>query len=123
MATEGLAGLKVLLLEDEALVAMLEEAMLEDLGCEVVGPAMRVAQAVELVRSGVPMDVAVLDMNVHGAHAFPAAEALRERGVPFVFASGYGQVGTPDAWRDVPVLQKPFSRDQLAEALAAAVGR
>lgn len=113
---DELRGLRVLLLEDEALVSMLAEAMLEDLGCEVVGPAMRVGQAIAIAGADTP-DVALLDVNVHGETAFPAADALKRQDVPVGFASGYGGAGLPPEWADAPVLQKPFTRDQLAGVL------
>lgn len=118
-----LTGLRVLLLEDEALVAMLAESMLEDLGCQVIGPAMRNAQAIALAESGQPIDAALLDVNVHSETAFPAAEALRRRGVPVAFATGYGQAGLPPEWADAPTLQKPYALDQLREVLGTLMGR
>jgi CheY-like chemotaxis protein len=104
---------KVLIVEDEALVSMLLEAMLEDAGCDVVGPAPRVSAGVALVTSGEAMDAAILDVNVAGEQVFPVAEALAARGVPFAFASGYGEGGVPEMWRDRPVLQKPFGEPEL----------
>ncbi len=111
------AAPKVLIVEDEALVSMLLEAMLEDAGCEVVGPAPRVGAGVSLVQSGEAMDAAILDVNVAGEAVFPVAEALAARGVPFAFASGYGEGGVPDAWRDRPVLQKPFGEPEIRAVL------
>jgi CheY-like chemotaxis protein len=118
-----LRGLRVLLLEDEALVSMLLEAMLEQMGCEVVGPAMRVAQAIALALTDPPPNVAILDVNVHGETAFPVADVLRERDIPFMFASGYGGAALPEAWSGTPVLQKPFTSLQLSEALRSSLGR
>lgn len=114
---DDLTGLRVLLVEDEALVSMLAEGMLEDLGCIVVGPAMRVREGLDIVGSGQPLDAAVLDVNVRGETAFAVAEALRDRGVPFAFATGYGGAGLTEAWRDRPVLQKPYSLDEMAGLL------
>jgi CheY-like chemotaxis protein len=109
---------KVLIVEDEALVSMLLEAMLEDAGCDVVGPAPRVSTGIALVNGGEPMDAAILDVNVAGEVVFPVAEALAARGVPFAFASGYGEGGVPDAWRDRPILQKPFGEPEVRSLLA-----
>ena len=117
-----LVGLKVLVVEDEALVAMLLEDMLTDHGCEVVGAASRLSQALELVGDpSLDFDAAILDVNLGGDPIFPVAEALAARGAPFVFATGYGAAGLPDSWRDRPTLQKPFSHHDVGRALAEAV--
>lgn len=114
-----LDGLKVLVVEDETIVAMLLEQMLEELNCQVAGVAGQVAAATEMARS-VDADVAILDMNLAGQKVDPVARALAERNVPFVFASGYGEDGLTAEWRGRPVLPKPFRLDQLREALEAA---
>ena len=115
----GLAGARVLVVEDEALVAMLVEEYLDELGCQVVAVAPRLEDAQELART-LALDAAVLDVNLAGRLSYPVAEVLRARGVPFVFATGYGLAGLPDALRGVPVLSKPFRQDQFAAALEAA---
>lgn len=112
-----LQGKKVLIVEDEALIAMLFEDMLSDFGCDVVGPAMNVRQAMEVARSAA-IDVAVLDVNLNGESSFPVATLLETRGVPFVFSSGYGANGLPPEWQDRPTLPKPFTSDQVADVLA-----
>jgi CheY-like chemotaxis protein len=118
-----LQGLRVLVVEDEALVSMLLEDMLADHGCEVAATASRIGQALELVRDGGPeFDAAILDVNLGGEPIFPVAEALAERGLPFVFATGYGAGGLPEVWRARPTLQKPFSHDDVGKALVVAVG-
>ena len=109
---------RVLLVEDEGLVAMLMEAMLEDVGCRVAATAARLEQAVTLAAAG-DFDLAVLDVNLAGKLSYPVAEALRERGIPFLFATGYGAAGLPAALRDAPVLVKPVE----PAALMAAVRR
>ncbi len=119
--TTTLDGLKVLVVEDETIVAMLLEQMLEELNCEVAGVAGQVSTATELAKS-VEADVAILDMNLAGQKVDPVARALAERHVPFVFASGYGEDGLTPEWRGRPVLPKPFRLDQLRDALAAATG-
>jgi CheY-like chemotaxis protein len=115
-------GTRVLVVEDEALVAMLLEDMIGDLGGTVVGPASRVSQALEIIggaENGI--DLAVLDVNLGGEEVFPVAAALAERGVPFVFSTGYGNAGLPAAWRDRPTLQKPFTHDQVRAVLQQAL--
>ena len=118
--TSGLDGVKVLVVEDETIVAMLLEQMLEELDCEVVGVAGQVGAAIELART-TDADVAILDMNLAGQKVDPVAETLAARNVPFLFASGYGEDGLSPAFRDRPVLPKPFRLDQLKDALIKAV--
>ena len=119
-----LQGLRVLILEDEALVAMLLEDMLGDLGCEIALTASRVAQAVAFTADPAnSVDVAVLDVNVAGETSGPAAQALADRGVPLVFATGYGESGLPDAFRGRPTLQKPFGMADVERRLREATGR
>jgi CheY-like chemotaxis protein len=110
------AGLRVLVVEDEALVAMLVEDMLADLGCVVVGPVAELEEALQTVADA-EVDCAVLDVNLAGRPIFPVADALKAKGVPFAFASGYGEAGVRDDHRGVPVLQKPFREADLARAL------
>ena len=118
-----LLGLRVLVVEDEALVSMLLEDMLADHGCEVVAAASRISQALEMIADdAVVFDAAILDVNLGGEPIFPVAEALAAQGTPFVFATGYGAGGLPDHWRSRPTLQKPFSHDDVGKALAVAVG-
>ncbi len=112
----------VFVVEDEALVAMNLEDMLMDLGCSIAATAMRIEQAEQLVAGGLECDAAILDVNLGGDMIFPLAERLREMGVPMVFATGYGQDGLPEEWRDRPVLQKPYTEEQVAESLRWAVG-
>jgi CheY-like chemotaxis protein len=114
--TAKLAGLRVLVVEDEMMVSMLIEDMLTDLGCVVVGPASRLDEAIELVRTS-DLDCAVLDVNLGGQPIFPLADLLRERGKPFAFATGYGDAGVRDVDRGTPVLQKPFREGDLARVL------
>lgn len=104
--------MRILLIEDEMLVAMLLEDMLVDIGHEVVGPLADIGKAVEVARSE-PVDIAILDVNVNGQAVYPVAEVLAARGVPFAFATGYGAAGLSEPWRDRPTLQKPFHRDDL----------
>ena len=98
------------------LVSMLLEDMLADFGCSVVGPVPSLSEAMSLAKEAA-IDAAVLDVNLGGDPIFPVADALKARGVPFVFASGYGRGGLSDAHRDAPVLQKPFRQADLERAL------
>ena len=113
----GLAGLRILLVEDEALVAMLIEGMLEELGCQVVEWAANVPAALRAVeRDG--FDGALLDVNLSGAPVYPVAELLAGRSLPFIFVTGYGR--TADSLGRFPhaaVLKKPFDRAELGRML------
>jgi len=112
----ALAGLRVLVVEDEMMVSMLIEDMLADMGCQVVGPASRLDEAIELAKQSA-IDCAVLDVNLGGQPIFPLADILREKGCPFAFATGYGDAGLRDGDRGTPVLQKPFREGDLARVL------
>jgi len=108
---------RALIVEDEVLVAMLIEELLERLGYEVVAISSHLEQALELART-IEVDFALLDVNLNGKQSFPVAEMLRGRGIPFVFATGYGEGTLDGAFSGVPLVQKPFSRDDLRAALA-----
>ena len=108
--------LRVLVVEDEMLVAMNIEDMLLDLGHEMAGLASRREPAVSLARDG-EFDLAMLDVNLAGQPSFPVADVLIGRGIPFLFATGYGLKGIAEAYRDRPVLQKPFRAHDLDDAL------
>ncbi len=121
-ATHSIAGSTVFVVEDEALVALNLEDMLGDLGCSIVGPAMRIGKALDM--AGTPgLDVAILDVNVAGAPVYPVAEALRARGIPLVFATGYGRSGLPEEWHVFPILQKPYTADEVLAAIRQAIAR
>ncbi len=111
-----LAGLRVLVVEDEMMVSMLIEDMLGDLGCHVVGPAARLDEALSLAENA-ELDCAVLDVNLGGQSTFPVADLLREKGAPFAFATGYGDAGLREVDRASPVLQKPFREVDLRRVL------
>ncbi len=117
---EILKGKKVLVVEDETLISMLFDDILSDLECEIVGPAFNIRQALELAESAA-IDAAVLDVNLNGEPSFPVALLLQKRGVPIVFSSGYGSTGLPPAWQHMPTLPKPFTSDEVAEALSGLI--
>jgi len=107
---------RILIVEDEMLVAMLIEDTIADLGHEVVGPAMRLEAALETAAKD-DFDFAILDINLAGKTSFPVADCLAERGIPFMFASGYGKAGLDERHRDAPIVQKPFAATQLEEMI------
>jgi CheY-like chemotaxis protein len=108
----------VLVVEDEAAISMLLEDMLLDFGCDVVGPAARLATALEMAASD---DVAILDVNVAGEPIYPVAEAIAKRDLPLVFSTGYGGAGIREPFRDRLVVQKPFSQSDLKRTLISAI--
>ncbi len=115
----NLEGLRVFVVEDEFIVLIMLENMLAELGCEIVGSASRLAQALGMI-SDRAIDAAVLDINLGGTEVYPVAEALAARNVPIVFSTGYGYAGVSAPWRSRPILQKPFHPHQLAAALTQA---
>ena len=108
---------RVLLVEDEMMVAGMVQRMLTDLGYAVVGPATTVDEAMEMIGGG-GIDAAVLDINLDGEMSYPVADELIGRGIPFVFSTGYGGGDLPDAYQGSHVLKKPFRRSGLGDALA-----
>lgn len=115
-----LAGRKVFLVEDESLIIMMIEDALADLGCEVVGVASRFDDAITKART-LAFDIAILDVNLNGLRTFPVAETIAARGIPFMFATGYGATSVPQPLKSAPVLQKPFAANDLAQALSTAL--
>jgi CheY-like chemotaxis protein len=112
---------RVLVVEDEYLVAMLVEDMLDVLGYEVAEIAQNLSAATDAAERG-NFDVAVLDVNLDGAMSNPVAEILQRRGIPFIFATGYGKSGPHESFA-VPALQKPFDENDLRGALSSAMAR
>lgn len=117
----ALAGKRILIVEDEMIVAMLIEDILTDQGATVVGPAARVARALDLLGQS-EVDAALLDVNLAGEMTTPVAEELRRRGIPFAFATGYGVAGVPDGFAGQPLLQKPFQEHDLNRIMAQVLG-
>ena len=119
--TKALQGSRVLVIEDESLVAMLLETILDDMGCTVVGPESNIDDGLRAATTEGGLDAALLDVNVAGREVFPVAEALKARGVPFVFSTGYGEAGLPEHWRGNPTIQKPFTEAAIRDALMKAM--
>jgi DNA-binding response OmpR family regulator len=114
------SGMRALVVEDEGSVALLLEDMLVTLGCEIAASVARLAQACTLAQTGT-FDFAILDVNLAGELGFPVAHILRERGIPFLFSTGYGESAVPPEFGNYPVLGKPFSMKQLRETISAAL--
>jgi CheY-like chemotaxis protein len=118
MNVDPLTGLRLLVVEDEALVAMQLEDMLDDLGCVVVDVAGTVSKGVALAGdAGLALDGAILDVNLGGEKFFPVAERLAERGVPFVFCTAYGAAALPACFAKAPTLAKPYNEQRLRSLL------
>lgn len=109
---------RILLVEDEALIAAMVSDMLADLGATVVGPAGSLPKALALAQSE-NVDAAILDMNLRGERVDPVTDVLIKRGIPILFATGYGS----SAGRGHPAIDKPYTQDKLAEGLCAVMAR
>jgi len=107
---------RILVVEDELMIRMLLEDMLGELGYTVAAEAGRLEDALAAAQSA-DIDVAILDVNLNGQPILPVADALAARGTPFVFATGYGERGLPEPYRDRPTLKKPFQLEGLKQML------
>jgi CheY-like chemotaxis protein len=110
-------GVRVLVLEDEAVIGMLIEDMLLALGHVLFDLAPSVERALQAMETELP-DFAILDVNLHGTRSYPVADVLLERKIPFVFLSGYGAPGIDAPYTHIKTLQKPFRPQDLAKAIA-----
>ena len=119
-ASDGLRGLRVLIVEDEYYLADDLTAELRRRGAEVIGPVGSLDEAREQVER-TAFDCAILDMNLRGDMAFPIADRLQEAGIPYVIATGYNSASLPDRFKDVPRVEKPFDPGQVASAIPAAM--
>jgi two-component sensor histidine kinase len=117
----GIKGLRVLIVEDALLLALELEAGLSEAGAKVVGSAADVEEGLRMAE--LPLDAAVLDANLNGASVLPVAQALAARGVPFIFATGYGDTKFAPQGFDAPLIKKPYDVTQVAAALAEITGR
>ncbi len=113
--------IRVLLVEDEAFIAMVVECYLEELGCDVVATASRLEDGIRKA-TDLQIDVALLDVNLAGKLSYPIADVLNSRKIPFIFATGYGFSALPDTFDGAPVLPKPFEQQTLAQALTGLLG-
>jgi DNA-binding response OmpR family regulator len=115
-----LKGKRVFVVEDEALISVMVTDMLTDIGITVIGPAATIAAGMRMAESE-DMDAAILDVNVRGERIDPVAEALIKRGIPVLFATGYGEV-TLASGHVAPVIDKPYTQEKLVRGLAMALG-
>jgi CheY-like chemotaxis protein len=115
-------AMRILVVEDELMIRMLLEDMLGELGYTVAAEAARIEEALDAAKNA-DFDIAILDVNLNGQPISPVADALVARGMPFVFATGYGERGLPEPYRDRPTLKKPFQMDGLKQMLQIALDR
>jgi DNA-binding response OmpR family regulator len=111
-------GCRFLVVEDETLIAVLIEDTLVGMGCQVVGSSGKLDTALQLAKDK-EFDTAILDITIRGGKVYPIAELLVARGIPFAFASGYGEWALPEVFRDRPRLVKPFTLRALREQIRA----
>jgi DNA-binding NtrC family response regulator len=116
VADKPLSGRSILAVEDDMLIRLTLEDMLAELGCTSVSTAGTIEQALGLIDVRV-FDAATLDVNLGGVSSYAVADALAARGVPFVFTTGYGAHFLCDAYRERPILKKPFEYDDLGRTL------
>jgi CheY-like chemotaxis protein len=109
-------GKRILVVEDELMIRMLLEDMLGELGYTIAAEAARIDEALRAAKDA-DFDLAILDVNLNGEPISPVADVLVARGMPFVFATGYGEQGLPATHRDRPTLKKPFQLDGLKQML------
>ena len=113
-------GKRILVVEDELMIRMLLEDMLGELGYTIAAEAARIDEALQAAKNA-DFDLAILDVNLNGEPISPVADALAARGMPFVFATGYGEQGLPETYRGRPTLKKPFQLDGLKQMLEKAL--
>jgi CheY-like chemotaxis protein len=116
-----LKGKRVLVIEDEMLVAMGLQDLLSDLGCDLIAVAADVEKALGLIAVNT-FDLATLDLNLNGTLSYAIAEALESRHIPFAFSTGYSEHGINESYRERPVLKKPFSRSRFEKVISELLG-
>lgn len=121
MAEQKLQGCRVLVVEDEYLLADDLSHALADVGVHVLGPVASVEDGLTLIGSESSIDAAVLDVNLRGDMVFPVADELRSRGIPFAFATGYDEWALPERFVDAPRVEKPFKGYKVAAVLGELV--
>lgn len=122
MVPERIAGnRRILVVEDEMSIVVVIEDTLMELGAEIVGPTAWLDTALQLAKEAA-IDLAVLDINIQGGSTYPVADILAERGIPFVFCTGYGDWALEERHRDRPRLTKPFSMGELSDCVIELLG-
>ena len=117
---ERLSGLNILLVEDEAFIALDVDHVLSTAACNVLGPYANVAATLRAIDQAERIDCGILDLNLGNEHTLSVADALSARSVPFVWVSGYDRQMLPERYRDHPFIAKPFLKDDLLNAVSDA---
>ncbi|RIA47690.1 response regulator [Dichotomicrobium thermohalophilum] len=117
-----LAGRRILVAEDEYLIAMELRQEVEKTGAEILGPTASIDETLHLLRTAGSVDAALLDINLGGEMAYPVADALLERGIPIIFISGFGREGISDKYATAPLLDKPVVMQRLHACLDGVLG-
>ena len=123
MAEQPLKGLRILVVEDEYLLADDVAEELTNAGAEVLGPVPSIEEAHTLIASGAAIDAALLDVNLRGEMVYPVADALAERGIPFALATGYDRWALPERFADAVRLEKPLKTRKIVASLAPLLQR
>jgi DNA-binding response OmpR family regulator len=116
------AAHRVLVVEDEWMLALAIAALLRGMGCEVIGPVGRVAEATEVIANP-ELDAAILDLNLNGELSYSLASQLQRRGCPFLFLTGYDPGAVPKEFAGVTLLEKPFTDAELVAGVEAMLAR
>jgi CheY-like chemotaxis protein len=118
--TDRLLGLRVLVVEDESLIAELIADVLETAGCSILGPFPQLTEALQAAEAE-HFDTALLDIDLGGSHSYPIADALARRNLPFAFLTGHGRGGLPAQYSKRPIVGKPFTSKDILDTLARAL--
>ncbi|WP_320457202.1 response regulator [Stenotrophomonas sp. CFBP8994] len=116
LMADGLGGVSVFLVEDEPSLMYVLEESIKSLGYAVGEKAEYLPEALERAKS-IAFDVAMLDVNLHGQESFPVADVLVERGIPFIFTTGFGKTALPERFKRAPVMEKPFRLKDIHRAI------
>lgn len=116
-----LSGQKILVVEDEYMIADDLAALLRQAGAEVIGPASSLPKAIRILDGGDRIDAAVLDINLRGVNAFPLVDQLRNKGIPVMFLTGYGADSIPPDYAGITRCEKPMGTSRVVEELRAMV--
>ncbi len=118
MVEPALSGCRILVVEDEYLIADDITRALVDAGAEVLGPVASAADAAKIIAEDGRIDAAILDINLRDGAVFPAADTLAERNIPFAFATGYEEWSLPERFQARPILEKPFNASNITALVA-----
>jgi CheY-like chemotaxis protein len=118
---QPLSGTRVLIVEDDTIIAMTAEDMLDEIGCKAAAIAATVVEALARAED-TEFDIALLDLNLKDEDSLPIAQRLRDNGKPFIFATGYDGLPPGSGFTDALVISKPYRIEQLAETIAKAMG-